>query len=89
MIIIDTPKSATYQGAVVLSCRLLATEGRKELVKFSKVCGFPRPVFSREGRYDEHLKVSGRRVVEIVKSKLPEVVSQKTFSRILSGRRPK
>lgn len=90
MILMSPPRADTYQGSVVLSCRILATDGRGELVKFANTCGFPRPVFSREGRYDEHIKVSGRRIIEkVIAEGATQTPTEKNFNKILRERKPK
>ncbi len=90
MILMSPPKMNSYQGSPVLCCRILATDGRDELVKFANACDFPRPVFSREGRYDEHIKVSGRRIVEtVIAHGAVQTPTQKSFTKILTDRRPK
>lgn len=89
MIFMSPPKIGSYQGSVMLCCLVVATGGRDELTEFAKKCGFPNPVFTRKGRYDEHIKVSGRRVVGIVKEKgAIEMPTQKSFRNILTERRP-
>jgi len=89
MIFMSPPKIDSYQGSVMLCCRIVASSGRDELMKFAKKCGFDNPVFTRKDRYDEHIKVSGRRVVEIVREKgAIEIPSQKSFRKILTERRP-
>ena len=90
MIFMSPPKMDSYQGSPMLCCLVLSTEGTIELIKFAKTCGFHHPIFSRQGRYDEHIKVSGRRIVGIVKEKgAVETPTLKNFRKILSDRKQK
>lgn len=88
MIWMEPPKMGSYDGQAMLESRIMATGGRRELRAFAKKAGFDKPVFSRAGKYDEHIRVSGRGILERVKAAGAEQTgSAKAFQRMLAQRR--
>ncbi len=79
----QTPKMGLYKEQSQLETRILATEGTGELLAFAFLCGYPKPVFSCKGSYREHIRVSSRQLVILIRKKGAVEVSEKKFNKLL------